>query len=221
MRYLFESITGSESLNKLSPMAEVLFYRLMVKADDFGRYSADPELVLPNCFPRKARVMEIKEIAGCLAELAVDEIDIYTVDGKEYLQFRNWTRFQRVRAKTSKYPGPEEGKKVQPAPKTNKPQTPAKPPEAANHVIPMVEKRTYGEFQNILLTDDEHKKLVEKFGEAGAKSWIEIVSCGKKSNKKYKYDSDYAAILNWERREQTGTKGDNPVKSASKIRVEK
>ncbi len=61
-----------------------------------------------------------------------------------------------------------------------------------------VHKKTYAD--NILLTHDEYQKLVERFGEQGAKDWIDKLSLGKQA-KGYKYKSDYAAILTWERRD--------------------
>ena len=58
-------------------------------------------------------------------------------------------------------------------------------------------KREYGEFKNVLLTDDEYKKLEE----INALSQIEnlsryIASTGKR------YKSHYATILNWDRRDK-------------------
>lgn len=58
-------------------------------------------------------------------------------------------------------------------------------------------KREYGEFKNVLLTDDEYKKLEE----ISALSQIEnlsryIASTGKR------YKSHYATILNWDRRDK-------------------
>ena len=58
--------------------------------------------------------------------------------------------------------------------------------------------KIYGEFQNVKLTEEEYKKLIDKFGEAGVKERIENLSSGIAS-KGYKYKSHYATILNWER----------------------
>ncbi|MBA7466140.1 hypothetical protein ES707_01315 [subsurface metagenome] len=65
-------------------------------------------------------------------------------------------------------------------------------------------KRKYGEFQNVLLTDEEYQKLKDKLG-SEADRWIEEVSRGKAA-KGYKYKSDYAAILNWQRRDKDSGK---------------
>lgn len=58
-------------------------------------------------------------------------------------------------------------------------------------------KREYGEFKNVLLTDEEYKKLEEK----NALSQIENLSSYMASIGK-KYKDHYATILNWDRREK-------------------
>ena len=58
-------------------------------------------------------------------------------------------------------------------------------------------KREYGEFENVLLTDDEYKKLEEK----NALSQIENLSRYMASTGK-RYKSHYATILNWDRRDK-------------------
>ena len=58
-------------------------------------------------------------------------------------------------------------------------------------------KREYGEFKNVLLTDDEYKKLEEK----NALSQIENLSSYMASIGK-KYKDHYATILNWDRRDK-------------------
>lgn len=58
-------------------------------------------------------------------------------------------------------------------------------------------KREYGEFKNVLLTDDEYKKLEE----INALSQIENLSSYIASTGK-RYKSHYATILNWDRRDK-------------------
>ncbi len=60
------------------------------------------------------------------------------------------------------------------------------------------EKKRYGEFNNVLLTDIELKKLKDKFN-SGFQSKIEELSLYLES-KGDKYKSHYATILNWERK---------------------
>jgi len=61
-------------------------------------------------------------------------------------------------------------------------------------------KRKYGEFQNVLLTDEEYQKLKKRF-ENQVDAMIENLSMGIES-KGYKYKSHYATILNWARRDR-------------------
>ena len=61
-------------------------------------------------------------------------------------------------------------------------------------------KRNYGEFDNILLTDEEYQKLLDRFGQTLTLQHIENLSLGIAS-KDYKYKSHYATILNWARRD--------------------
>ncbi len=61
-------------------------------------------------------------------------------------------------------------------------------------------KKTYF-FDNILLSEEEYQKLVERFGETGTKDRLEALSLYKKSKGK-RYKDDYATVLAWERREQ-------------------
>ena len=61
-------------------------------------------------------------------------------------------------------------------------------------------KKPYGEFQNVLLTDDELSKLQRRFPSGDAEQKIENLSEAFAS-KGYKRDSHYATILNWARRD--------------------
>jgi hypothetical protein len=59
-------------------------------------------------------------------------------------------------------------------------------------------KKPFGEFKNVLLTDPEHEKLIERFGGAVVQDKITALDLGIQS-KGYKYKSHYATILNWDR----------------------
>jgi len=61
------------------------------------------------------------------------------------------------------------------------------------------DKDIYGEFQNVLLLEDELKKLIEAFGDQDTKEKIENLSQYIASKGK-KYSSHYATILSWERK---------------------
>ena len=66
-------------------------------------------------------------------------------------------------------------------------------------------KRKYGEFQNVLLTDEEYQKLKDQFGDK-TQSLIENLSSYLASRRKH-YTSHYATILNWQRRAKEGKDG--------------
>lgn len=60
-------------------------------------------------------------------------------------------------------------------------------------------KNIYGEFQNVLLTDQEHEKLMEKLGDK-CQTYIERLS-SYIASKGTRYKSHYATILNWYRKD--------------------
>ena len=77
-------------------------------------------------------------------------------------------------------------------------------------------KREYGEFKNVLLTDDEYKKLEEK----NALSQIENLSSYMASIGK-KYKDHYATILNWERRDKNKQENKKEHKSFQQLEYER
>lgn len=105
-RIIKESICTSEDLAAISPEAEVLFYRLIVKADDFGLYHGNPQIIASMCFPlappKEQRVKAwISEL--CKAGL----VGTYTGDdGKKYISLLSWSKHQQQRAAKSKFPLP-------------------------------------------------------------------------------------------------------------------
>tara|TARA_R110000868_G_scaffold376148_6_gene640962 strand:+ start:656 stop:1384 length:729 start_codon:yes stop_codon:yes gene_type:complete len=101
-RYLKPGVRDSASIDQLTPMAENLFYRLLVTVDDFGRYDARPALIKSHCFPIKESV-SIKKCEELLMELqSAGLLLIYEVDGKQYIQMTKWDNVPR--SKTSKFP---------------------------------------------------------------------------------------------------------------------
>ena len=70
-------------------------------------------------------------------------------------------------------------------------------------------KEICGKFSNVHLWPKEQDELIVHFGRAGASDRIEKLSEYKESKGK-KYRSDYATILNWERRNGHDTKRSQP-----------
>ncbi len=107
-RLLKESICTSENIDQLTPLQEILFYRLIVNCDDFGRMDARPKILSARLFPLKEiSVNQIEEALKAL--LSAELVILYQVNGKPFLQMKTWDRHQQVRAKRSKYPSPDEG----------------------------------------------------------------------------------------------------------------
>ena len=107
-RIIKESITTSESLAAVSADAERLFWRLVVKADDYGLYYGNPKILSSMCFPLNPPAE--KKIQSLLAELVGQGmVGTYTSeeDGKQYLKLLSWDKHQQTRAKKSKYPLPK------------------------------------------------------------------------------------------------------------------
>jgi hypothetical protein len=101
-RYLKPGVRDSESIESLSANAEILYYRLIVTVDDFGRYDARPSMVKAACFPIRESMTPSK-IDALLKELSENElIFVYEVHGKPYMQLCKWDNIPR--AKESKYP---------------------------------------------------------------------------------------------------------------------
>ena len=101
-RYLKPGIRDSDAIDRLTPLAETLFYRLLVTVDDFGRFDARPSMIKSQCFPVKESVTPDK-CQKLMQELADTGLMIlYTVNGKQYLQLTKWDN--KPRATASLYP---------------------------------------------------------------------------------------------------------------------
>lgn len=103
-RIIKESICRSEEIDSLSWFEEVLFYRLIVTCDDFGRYDGRAKIIKGSCFPLKD--ITEKDIDKALGRLsAVGLVRVYEAQGRPYLQLVTWADHQRIRNQKSKYPG--------------------------------------------------------------------------------------------------------------------
>lgn len=106
-RIIRESCTTSPTLNALSDGAERMFWRLTTIADDFGRFDADPRVLLARCFPLKTNTLSLKEIEKYITEMvSVSLITLYEVNNRIYGYFNTWGKYQRIRCKVSKFPEP-------------------------------------------------------------------------------------------------------------------
>ena len=100
-----DSARTSKTLAQLTDFGERGFWRLMLAADDFGRFQADPALVLAACFPRMMDRVTLSMCEHMLREcVAVGLIELYEIDGSQYGQFVKADKYFTRRAKGSKYP---------------------------------------------------------------------------------------------------------------------
>lgn len=214
-RIIKESICTSENIDNLTLEEETFFYRLMVNCDDFGRMDARPQILRAKCFPLRTDRISLEAISLWLRSLSREGlITIYEVDERNYLQMNTWEKHQQVRAKRSKFPGIDEGVLVDEINETA-------PDIKCNQMqsnVPVIENREsiyenrecedttrktsrskkkkvkFADF--VSLAEEEHKKLVDQYGEDRTKRLIEILDNYKGSSGKT-YKDDYRAILNW------------------------
>lgn len=106
-RIIKETICTSDSIDSLSWFEEVLFYRLIVNCDDFGRYDGRAAIIKNRLFPLK-EMLTIHEVADALSNLEdAHLITMYDHDDRPYLFLNTWDDHQRIRAKKSKFPSPD------------------------------------------------------------------------------------------------------------------
>ncbi len=106
-RIIKESICTSDTIDCLSDFEEVVFYRLIVNCDDFGRFDARAKVLSAKLFPLKnISVEQMQDAINSLRNAGL--ITVYFVDDRPYLQMTTWSKHQSTRAKKSKYPSPNE-----------------------------------------------------------------------------------------------------------------
>ena len=108
-RILKDSIRTSKTVNKMTDFQYRLWTYLITYVDDYGRGSADPEIIKGFVFPRRRGITE-STIEKELNNLAINgSVLLYKVDEELYFCFPNWSDHQRIQTKKSKYPAPEDG----------------------------------------------------------------------------------------------------------------
>lgn len=108
-RIIKDSIRTSKTVNTMTDFQFRLWVYLITYVDDYGRGSADPELLKGFVFPRRKGVTE-STIEKALLDLANSgSVLLYEVDGEPYFCFPNWSDHQRIQTKKSKFPAPDDG----------------------------------------------------------------------------------------------------------------
>lgn len=105
-RIIREGFLDSEPINSMNDFNQLMFVRLLLVVDDYGRIDARPELLRSKCFPISDR--RLSDISQSITELASKElIFLYEVDCKQYLEIKEFR--QRLRVMKSRYPAPSDG----------------------------------------------------------------------------------------------------------------
>jgi len=98
--------TDSKKMDQLKAEEEVLFTRLLMKADDYGNFYANPVILKSLLFPRKDGLRSA-DIGRWLRSLeAAALIRLYTHDGEAFLTIENFG--QRLRQHRRVFPEPPE-----------------------------------------------------------------------------------------------------------------
>jgi hypothetical protein len=103
-RILREGINDSERVNALSIHAELFYRKLMSLCDDFGRFEANPAVLLGKLYSLRPG-FTVDDIEGYLRECSTGDdplMVLYLVGRKRYLQINNFGQRER----TSKFPAP-------------------------------------------------------------------------------------------------------------------
>lgn len=216
-RIIKESILASESINGLSPEAEILFYRLMVCCDDFGIFYGNPSMIRPRCYPLRIDKVKESSIVKWLLELQkADLIFLYEAEGKTFLKLKSWERHQTIRAKKSKYVTPDDD-----CAQLKTFASICEQMQSDVHVFENVNvfengsktKKKY--LDCVKLSDEEYQSLISELGEKGTERVIEILDNYKGSSGKT-YKSDYKAICSWVKKRYLEEQGNGGVESPKK-----
>lgn len=99
-----EGWLDSHKVDTLDANAERFFLRLLLKADDYGRFHATPQILRSLLFPMKEDV-RATDMSRCLSACeAAGLIRCYEDSGRKYLEIQRFD--QRLRTKASKFPEP-------------------------------------------------------------------------------------------------------------------
>lgn len=223
-RILKESICTSDTIENLNAPAnaETFFYRLIVNCEDYGRFDARPAILRAKTYPLRVDKINLLDVEEWLKRLHESGLIIlYSNNGRPYLEMTTWHNHQQIRASKSKFPGIDDEGSVLISNdiNCNQEKTGSTEPDRTririsntNTITNTItdakkQKVKYAEF--VSMTEDEHQKLIDKFGETLTKEKIEDLSLWKGSKGK-KTASDFLTILNWDRREKKNKPFKNP-----------
>lgn len=226
-RILKESICTSDSIDELNWFEEVLFYRLIVNCDDFGRFDGRSAVIKNRLFPLKDSVT-LKNVEIAINKLVrAGLVSCYKANEKPFLFLPTWNDHQSVRAKKSKYPEPEiicnqmqaDVTVIQSNAKSNpNPNTNAKSAERAS---------ARGDYGWVKLTDEQMEKLVADLGELEAMDCIRYIDESAQGTSNKNGWKDWNLIVRkchregWHKKARGSEKGKQPDYQPTTERIKK
>ena len=214
-RIIKEGIATSDKVNAMTDFQFRVWVSLITFVDDYGRGDARPAVIKGRCFPLRDKVT-VKEIEKALTALVgIGCIRLYEVDGHDYFYFPHWQNHQTVRNTKSKYPEPPQVNTVEFSCMQLKSDVPVIQSNPIQSISNKDIKQKYGEYKNVLLTDDEYAKLQDRYPdyeERIEKLSEYIASKGKK------YSSHYATINAWARKDTVKQKTETHVSGTDEIK---
>ena len=216
-RILKESICYSDDLDRLTAFEETVFYRLIVRADDYGRLDARPGFLKSMLFVTKQGVTE-KNVGEAVSKLAsIGLVRLYEVDGKPFLLFPKWDLHQRVRNSRKKYPDPPEtdsGGSPQlaascggPPPHARVYENPNPNPNPNPKESTPAQRKAHGEYGWVKLTEEEFERLRSELGEAELNRCITYIDESAQASGNKNHWRDWKLVLRRCHRDGWGLRG--------------
>ena len=156
-RIMREGFLDAEAISRAGELAEVLFTRLILVADDYGRFDGRLTVICRRCWPNGGPDEEsVKERLVALAKHGL--IVRYEVDGKPYLFLPNFK--QRSRAMKSKFPPPSPADSMLQG--MTCPQEPVEKPLISEAKLPTAEKTPVEENPSLNNTLQNDSQMSDK-----------------------------------------------------------
>jgi hypothetical protein len=183
--------TDSEKVRNISVYAERFFTRLIMKADDFGRFPADTSLLRANLFPYLLKEVTEAQISKWMNDCRVAGLIIlYDANGKKYIEIQEFK--QRLDRAKEKYPAPSGNARENSGGSPAETETESERKQKQN---PKQETKVDVR-NNVALTSAEILSLESEFVKDEVEWLYDKLSNYKLASGK-KYKSDYGAINQW------------------------
>lgn len=169
-RLIREGWLESEPVNQLDAAAERFFLRLCLRADDFGRYHANPMLLRSALFPLRDDIKAADVTKWLDACCKAGLTRRYSADGKAFVEIPKFG--QRMRAAVSKFPQPADKCPTDDGQMTGTCQTDdGHVPDSCGQMLPESETESESEAKS----DAEAEKEARPFSSlAFEKAWAEF-----------------------------------------------